>query len=106
MTTLVIHAPTRKAQQEDKKSFDDTVSSGIGEGYAINRNLFVQLSPGCGVIILCKDRKLRAEGELVKLIPTEKTSNGVQRYDVYIKNIEKVALYKSEKLNRNGVSVI
>ena len=105
MATLVINAPRQQAQQEQKKSFESTIRSGIGEGYAISYNLVTQLVPGCSVIILSKDQKLRAEGELVELIPTEKASNGIQRYNVHIKNIKQVP-YKPEKLNRNGVSVI
>jgi len=105
MATLVIHAPKEKVQQEQKKSFENTMRSGVGEGYAISRDLVAQLSPGCPVVVLSKDQKLRAEGELIELVPTEKANNGMQRYDVRIKNLKQVP-YKPENLNRNGVSVI
>ncbi len=55
--------------------------------------------------MLSKDELKRAEGELDKLVPTVKTRNGIQRYDVYIKNLRMVS-YKPESLNRNGVAVI
>jgi hypothetical protein len=57
------------------------------------------------VVLLCKDTEKRAEGKLVKLVPTGKTDNGIERYDVYFENIKMVP-YKAERLNRNGVAVI
>jgi hypothetical protein len=105
MTTLVINAPKAKAEQEGKRSFVDTLASGVGDGYAIWRSLFAQLSPGCRVVLLCKDAEKRAEGRLVKLEPNGKTDSGVQRYDVYMASLREVE-YKSERLNRNGVAII
>ena len=105
MPTLVIHAPAGKAQQENKQSFETTFTRGVGDGYAIAQNLFSQLSPGCRVVLLCKDSEKRAEGQLVKLFPTGKTDNGIERYDVYFENMKMVP-YKAERLNRNGVAVI
>lgn len=111
MPSLVIHAPEYQVVQVGKKSFIDTLHTGIGEGYAINRKLFEQIYPGCRVILLCKDTRCRAEGELIRLEPAMKegnpliTKNGIQRYDVYIRNLMKVT-YKSEDLNKCGVAVI
>ena len=78
---------------------------GVGDGYAIAQTLFAQLSPGCGVVLLCKDTEKRAEGTLVELVPTGKADNGIERYNVRFENI-KMVRYKSERLNRNGVAVI
>lgn len=105
MSTLVIHAPAAKAQQENKRSFQDTFERGVGDSYAISRNLVAQLIPGCNVVLLDKWQDLRAEGTLVRLEPTEKAGNGIQRYDVHIENLKMVP-YKPESLNRNGVAVI
>ena len=105
MPTLVINAPKLTTQQQNKKSFESTLASGVGDGYAISKKLFEQLYPGCGVVLLSKDQKLRAEGKLVKLIPTCKADNGIQRYDVQIDKLTRVP-YKPESLNRNGVTVI
>jgi hypothetical protein len=105
MVTLVINAPREKVQAEAKKSFQNTFDTGIGEGYAIAMKLFEQCRPGCTVVLLSKDERKRAEGKLVKLVPTVKTGSGMQRYDVYIDNMRMVP-YKSEALNRNGVAVI
>ncbi len=105
MVALVINAPKEKTQSEAKRSFRDTFEKGVGEGYAIAMNLFEQCHPSCTVVLLSKDEQKRAEGKLVALVPTEKTGSGMQRYDVYIKELRMVP-YKSEALNRNGVAVI
>lgn len=105
MPSLVINAPKQQVILNNKKSFQETLNSGIGQGYAINSTLFRQIYLGCRVVLLSKDQRLRAEGELVKLVPTFKTKNGIQRYDVYIKNLTTVT-YKPERLNHNGVAVI
>jgi hypothetical protein len=81
------------------------ITSRVGDGYAITQNLFSKLSPGCGVVLLCKDSEKRAEGTLVELVPTGKTDNGIERYDVHFESMKMVP-YKSERLNRNGVAVI
>ena len=62
MTSLVLHAPSGKARQEGKKSFDDTVRDGIGDRYAIGSKSYQQTRPGCRVVILDKDKRRRAEG--------------------------------------------
>lgn len=105
MSTLVIHAPQNKADTEGKRTFEGTLKSGVGDEYAIYPNLRTRLNPGDCVVVLDKDRRLRAEGILVVLIPRSRTENGIQRYDVHIKNLKPVP-YKPESLNRCGISVI
>ncbi len=109
MPTLVIHAPRERENNPtpNYKSFESIFASRpcVGPDYAIARNLLVRLYPGCGVVLLCKDRPKRAEGKLVKLVPTTKAGNGIQRYNVYIEGL-KIVPYKSESLSRTGVAVI
>jgi len=101
MTTLVIHAPRNR-----KTPFATILATGIGPGYAIYDNLKSKLSPNPTVVLLANNLKLRAEGQLGKLVPTGIfTKNGIQRYDVHIKGLMVVS-YKPEKLNRCGVAVI
>jgi len=69
MPSLVIHAPEYQVIGKNKKSFKDTFETGIGRGYALNSTILRQISPGCQVVLLCKDRECRAEGILVKLEP-------------------------------------
>lgn len=107
MPTLVIHAPHSEVKQNQKQSFGQTVATGRGDGYAISRNLFQQLSPGDDAIVICKVHQKQAVGKIKELIPTVKAGNGIQRYDVVIDNLESVP-YTAEnvRLNRNGVTVI
>jgi hypothetical protein len=107
MYTLVIHAPDYTVIKQGKKSFDAVVRSGVGVGYAIFPNDVSRLSPGSKVILLRKDkRQQRAEGQLVKLVPTNKyTHSGIQRYDVHIIGL-KLVPYKPERLNHYGVALL
>ena len=117
MPSLVINAPEYQLGREDTMSFDDTFKKGMGKGYALNKTILRQLSPvemirpGWRVVLLSKDRKLRAEGKLVKIEPAMKdgrpwiTKNYIRRYNIYIENFEMVP-YRPEELNRNGVAVI
>lgn len=105
MPTLVINAPKQMVDAESKKCFESTFSSGVGEGYAIASRLYVQCRIGCRVVLLSKDEGKRAEGKLVRLIPTEKAGNGIQRFDVHIEGLRRVP-YRPEDLNRNGVAVL
>jgi hypothetical protein len=107
MPTLVIHAPHSEVQQNQKQSFNQTVATGRGDGYAISRGLFNQLSPGDAVVVICKVHKKQAIGQIKELIPTVKTGTGMQRYDVIMVNLQAVAYtHGSTRLNRNGVAVI
>jgi hypothetical protein len=105
MPTLVIHAPETTVISKNAKSFEKTYKDGLGEGYAIYRSIISEVHPGCTVVLLSKDQKLRAEGRLVKRVPTTKTDNGIQRYDIHIEGLKMVP-YKSERLNHCGVALI
>ena len=117
MPSIVIHAPEYQVVQKDKKSFKDTFGTGIGRGYALNKKILRQIPqvgmirPGWRVALLCKYKRLRAEGDLIKLEPAIKdgkpwfTKNHIRRYNIYTENFE-IVPYRSEALNRNGVAVI
>jgi len=116
MPSLVIHAPEYQVR-EGARSFKDTFNSGIGEAYALNSSILRQvfpegmIRPDWRVVLLCKDRRHRAEGRLARLEPAIRdgrpwfTKNGIRRYDVYVEDFEMVP-YRPEALNRNGVAVI
>lgn len=107
MSTLVLHAPKARDNNPtpNYKSFEHTFASGVGKDYALAGGVLAEIVLGCLVVLLCKDKPMRAEGTLVKLIPTFKAGNGIQRYDVHMENLKMVP-YKPESLNRNGVAVI
>ncbi|MEK6745062.1 MAG: hypothetical protein AABZ15_15715 [Nitrospirota bacterium] len=90
MAKLVINAPKWRAQQDNARSFETTLRLSVGESYAISKKLVSQITPGCGVILLCKDQRQRAEGTLIKLVSTTKAKNGIQRYDVHMRNLLRV----------------
>ncbi len=104
MTTLVIHTPRWRVTAERVKSFDQTLTTRIGDGYAIPRAWADQCQPGCKVVVLSKDERKRAEGTLVKLDPVSQADNGMQRYDVHIRDLVMVT-YAPESLYRTGVAV-
>lgn len=105
MATLVIHAPDHRVKG-GAKSFESVLSDGIGVGYAIYAYDIGRLTAGSTVVLLRKDRRRqRAEGRLLRLVPTNKyTPQGIQRYDVHITGLKPV-FYKPERLNHFGVAV-
>ena len=107
MPTLVIHAPHSQVTTHQKQSFNETLATGRGDGYAIWNSLFTQLSPGDEVVVICKVHKKQAVGHIKELKPTEKTKSGMQRYDVIMADLKSVT-YTNEhtRLNRNGVAII
>jgi hypothetical protein len=105
MATLVINVPFEKTTSENKRSFERTIETGIGDEYAIPSAQVSKLASGSRVIVLDKSRCKRAEGTLVELISKSKTNSGMQRYDVRIKDLLAVD-YKPEKLGRTGIAVI
>jgi len=105
--TLVIHAPDYTVTKQGKKSFNAVLRTGVGVGYVIFPNDVSRLAKGSPVVLLRKDKnKARAEGQLIKLVPTPKgAAVGRQRYDVYISGL-KLVPYKPERLNRYGVALL
>jgi len=107
MATLFIHAPYRKAPPGQRYSFEHICKTGVGEGYAIWQKWAVIIRRGWKVVLLrCdKDRK-RAEGKLVELQPTGIHVNGVQRYNVHMKELKCVPFTKEVNFNHYGVWVV
>jgi len=109
MATLVLHAPTWRTRSESAKSFQRTIDSRIGEGYALAQTELDQLRPGCDAIVLDKGRKRRAHAKLARLHATGVwTANHIQRYDVHLRDVAEVTYGDSEsiRLNRRGSAVI
>jgi len=105
MTTLVIHAPTSKVVSELKRSFENTLKTCIGDGYALTKSERAQISTGCKVIVIDKDTGKMAEARLVKLEHDSWTKNGIERFNVFMSDIQRVG-YRSIALNRRGVALI
>jgi hypothetical protein len=117
MPSLVINAPDYQLPRKGTKSFKDTFETGVGRAYALNWTILQQVipdgavQPDWRVVLLWKDKKCRAEGKLIRIVPAEEdavplfTKNGIRRYDVHAEKFAMVP-YRPEKLNRNGVAVI
>ena len=107
MPTLVIHAPFSEVQHNQKQSFTQTVATGRGDGYAIWNSLFQKLALGDPVVVICRVHRKQASGKIAALKPTEKTGNGIQRYDVLMTDLKTEPFtHGRTPLNRNGVAVI
>ncbi len=105
MPKLIIHAPSWAARAHSRQNYSTVLRTQVGHDYAINLKLHARVTSGCKVVVLDKNTLKRAEGVLVRLAPTRKTANGIQRYDVIMKDLVSVA-YKPEKLNRCGIAVL
>jgi hypothetical protein len=93
------------AQQQGKRSFAQTLTTGIGDAYIISSGQLQQIAPGDGVIVLDKDTRQRAEGTMAGLQANSPALNGMQRYDVSLQNMIMVP-YQNVPLRRWGVAVI
>jgi hypothetical protein len=91
--------------QQGKRSFAQTLVTGIGDAYVISSGQLQQIAPGDDVIVLDKDTRQRAEGTIVGLQPNGSALNGMRRYDVLLQNMVSVA-YQNVPLERWGVAVI
>ena len=108
MTTLYLNAPQHKAHAQGKRSFAKTLHTAVGDGYAIPKADAAQCLPGCRVVLLCQDRRQRAEGRLKTLKETgEKTGSGMRKYDVYIEALAEVPYSPPPSaLRRTGILVV
>ncbi len=103
MATLFILARSDKTP-----SFEHILKTGIGPGYAIWEKWAVKIRPGWAVVLLRVDKnKKRAEGIIDRpLVGTNRYVNGVQRYDVHIKDMKEVPFKKEVNCFPYGVAVI
>ncbi len=113
MPTLVINAPKYQAEKNLKRSFSKTISTGIGDDYALNKKILSGLKRAKSsgtvitVIVLDKSTRKKATGILDKIVATGNvTGNFVFRFNIYISKLKTCPHYKSESLNRNGVALI
>lgn len=106
MSTLIINTPSGKVE-ETKQSFEKTIKSCVGVGFAMSRTTLLKALKCTKVHILDKDAKKMAVAEMVgitaSLLP--KTSRGMVRYDIKFKKPSKCGYSKKVLLNRNGVGI-
>ncbi len=91
--------------QQGKRSFAQTLSSGVGDGYILSNSQRQQVNPGDGLIVLDKDTQQSAEGTIVAIQPNGWALNGRQRYDVLMQTMTPIP-FQNVPLKRWGVAVI
>lgn len=109
MANLVLHHPEEQVNLNNKKSFSNCFSSGLGEGFGIPSKYLPSLIKGIKVIVLCntKGHERRAEGLLDRIVHNGYTDTGMKRYDISILDLKLVAYHRSDfgKLLQTGVAV-
>jgi hypothetical protein len=107
MSTLFLSAPRARTTQGSGfyRTFQTILSNGIGPDYGIYSTLIGQ-DPGDKVVVFDRDQQLQAEGVVANVTRKGKTANGVQRYDVHIRNLTTVPYANPLHVNRCGVAVL
>ena len=107
ITTLYLNVPEAKVNSDDKRSYRDTLRAAIGNGYAIPLGDAHRCLPNCRVVLLCQERRQRAEGTLKLLEETgEKTGSGMLRYDVHMTGLVEVSYNPPpSRLRHTGILV-
>lgn len=103
--TLVINAPLYMHTQQGKRSFQQTLALGEGEGFVLTAAQLSQVHSGDPVILLDKTAEHRADGTIGGIVPNGWTLNGRRRYDVLLQNMS-IAQYQDIPLERWGVAVM
>lgn len=106
MSTLFLLAPKSKNNPSSHhKDFYTIFNSGVGPDYGISQGQLVQIFVGMPVILFDRDLKRQASGTVVSYTPTTKAGNGVQRYDVRIRNLTVQPYDNPPRVNRFGVAI-
>jgi hypothetical protein len=104
MRTLFLLAPRSKNRPTtNHKDFFTILANGVGPDYGISNNLIGQMSPGMPVVVFHRDRGRQAWGIVTGYTPTIKAGNGVQRYDVGIRDLAMQPYTNPPRVNRFGV---
>lgn len=88
------------------RDFYTILQNGVGSDYGIYRSLIGQIHAGDKVVVFDRDRRLQAEGVVASVVPTSKSPQGVQRYDIRIRNLATVSYSAPPRVNRFGVAVL
>jgi len=107
MPTLFLSAPKIKTQHGSGfyRTFDTILLNGVGPDYGIYSNLIGQVHSGMRVVVFDRDVQPCAEGVVVNYVKTKKAGNGVQRYNVNIRNLKEVPYVYPPRVNYFGVAI-
>lgn len=104
MSTLIINTPSGKVE-ETKQSFEKTIKSCVGVGFAMSRATLFKALKCTRVNILDKDARKMAVAEMVGITASQLHKKGMARYDIKFKNPLRCGYSKKVLLNRNGVGI-
>src|SRR5712692_3185933 len=82
MPKLVLNAPSDKARDEGKRSFEQTIAKRTGEGYILTPREHARIRRGWKVIVIDRKGRKQAEGTLIELVLDGREKGLPQRYDV------------------------
>jgi hypothetical protein len=106
MATLVLNAPKYQAKIHGKQSYQNTLNSCIGIGYALSSRIRTSVAEGDEVLLLDKNSQKAAKGKIVRIEATGVfTENKIQRFNIHIGGFVGCE-YVNVSLNRNGVAII
>jgi hypothetical protein len=106
MPTLFLSAPKSKTQPSTHhRDFYTILAGGVGPDYGIYANLIGRVYTGMKVVVFDRDRRLQADGLVVNCAATSKAGNGVQRYDVRIRDLTEVPYTTPPRVNYFGVAI-
>jgi hypothetical protein len=106
MPTLLLLAPKNKTQPgTHRRDYYTILANSVGPDFGISTNQISQVTIGMPVIVFDRDRSLQAEGVVAGYTATSKAGNGVQRYDVTIRDLTSRQYTNPPRVNRFGVAI-
>ena len=106
MDTLYLLAPRSKNNSSwHQKDFYTIMANRVGPDYGISSKQITRIRPGMPAVLFDRDRELQASGTVVGCTPTSKAGNGVQRYNVTIRNLSAQPYNDPPTINRFGVGI-
>jgi hypothetical protein len=106
MPTLLLLAPKSRAQPgTHRRDYYTILANSVGPDFGISAHQISQVTVGMPVIVFDRDRSLQAGGVVAGYTPTSRAGNGVQRYDVAIRDLASRQYTNPPSVNRFGVAV-
>ena len=106
MSTLYLLAPRSKNNPAShQKDFHTIVANRLGPDYGISARHMAQIYGGMPVVVFDRDRALQVRGIVVSCAPTKKAGNGVQRYNVVLRDLVPQQYNSPPAVNRFGVAI-
>ncbi|HXC44855.1 MAG TPA: hypothetical protein VNY51_15200 [Candidatus Dormibacteraeota bacterium] len=106
MPTLLLLAPKSRTQAgTHRRDFYTILANSMGPDFGISARQISQVTVGMPVIVFDRDRSLQAEGVVAGYTRTSRAGNGVQRYDIAIRDLISRQYANPPRVNRFGVAI-